>query len=48
MARPGQSFQSSPGWFFSRWQRFQACKRRYYYHYYGQYDRDFPLEYLSF
>lgn len=31
------------GWSSTRYDLFSICKRRYYYHYYGKYDHDFPV-----
>jgi PD-(D/E)XK nuclease superfamily len=33
-------FTSVLGWSVSRWETFSACKRQYYYQYYGKHDRD--------
>ncbi len=37
-------FTSILGWSVSRWDTFTACKRQYYYQYYGKYDQDNRLQ----
>lgn len=40
-------FTSILGWSVSRFDTFSFCKRKYYYTYYGKFDRDFPLAKIS-
>ncbi len=41
-------FTSILGWSVSRYEKFDQCKRRYYYDYYAKYDRDIPLRKIAF
>lgn len=36
------------GWSLSRYERFLLCKRQYYYEYYGDYDKEYPKEKITF
>jgi hypothetical protein len=36
------------GWSMSRYDRFSNCKRQYFYDYYAKYDKDFPIEKITF
>lgn len=40
-----KQFQFTPilGWSSTRYDLFSICRRRYFYHYYGKYDREFPI-----
>ena len=41
-------FTSILGWSVSRYEKFDQCKRRYYYDYYAKYDQDIPLQKIAF
>ncbi|TVS07366.1 MAG: hypothetical protein EA413_01205 [Cyanobium sp. PLM2.Bin73] len=35
------------GWSSTRWETFRTCRRRYFFQYYGRYDREIPLAHIQ-